>query len=214
MPTGYTQMIIDGKVKSPKDFLHLCLRNFGVCICMRDDEFKVEEDYTPKIMEFYQHDVDYHKKNLQSAEEQMEKIQKLTDDELYQMYTTQYDKDKQYYEEAIKRDTEHNAKFDQFSEAIKNWECSPEYNNIKAFALDQLKISKENVDYWEEELSKIGDLSREEFESRKDEYRQKLIDNTKWDIDYHTKEMKSAESKMAEVVSFYHFFKQELENLK
>ena len=214
MPTGYTQMIIDEKVKTPKEFLHLCLRNFGICACMRDDEFKVEEDYTPRIMEFYQYDVDYHKKNLQSAEERLKQIQQSTDDELYQMYTAQYGKDKQYYEETIKKDTALNAKFDQFSEAIKNWECSPEYNNIKAFALDQLKISKESVDYWEEELAKMGDLSREDFEQKKDEYKEKLIECANWDIDYHTKEMKSAESKMAEAVSFYHFFKQELEKLK
>ena len=45
MPTGYTQMILDGKVKTPKEFLHLCLRNFGVCICMRDDSFDVDMDY-------------------------------------------------------------------------------------------------------------------------------------------------------------------------
>ena len=122
MPTGYTQMIIDEKVKTPKEFLHLCLRNFGVCVCMRDDEFKVEEDYTPKIMEFYQSDVDYHKERLQSAENRLKQIKQLTDDELYQMYIAQYGKDKQYYEEAIKRDTALNAKFDQFSEAIKNWE--------------------------------------------------------------------------------------------
>ena len=214
MPTGYTQMIIDGKVKTPKEFLHLCLRNFGVCVCMRDDEFKVEEDYTPKIMEFYQQDVDYHKKKLKSAEEQMEKIQQLTDDELYQKFLSYMTEKKEYNEEAIKRDTSLNAKYDQFSEAIKNWECSPEYNNIKAFALDQLKISKENMDYYEKELAKIGDLSREGFESRKEEYRNSLLDSAKWNIDYHTKEMKSAESRMAEVVSFYHFFKQELEKIK
>ena len=214
MPTGYTQMIIDEKVKTPKEFLHLCLRNFGICVCMRDEEFKVEEDYTPKIMEFYQHGVDYHKKNLQSAEERLKQIQQLTDDELYQKFLANMMEKKEYNEEVIKRETALNAKFDQFSEAIKNWECSPEYNNIKEFALDQLKISKENMDYYEEELAKVGDLSREGFESRKDGYRQKLIDNAQWDIDYHTKEMKSAESKMAEAVSFYHFFKQELEKLK
>lgn len=206
-------MIIDGKVKTPKEFLHLCLRNFGVCVCMKDDEFKVEEDYTPKIMEFYQSDVDYHKKHLKSAEEQMEKILKLTDEELYQKFLANMKEKKEYNEEAIQRDTALNAKFDRFYEAIDKWECSHEYNNIKAFALNQLNISKENMDYYEKELAKVGDLSREGFESRKSDYRQKLIDNAQWNIDYHTKEMKSAESRMAEVVSFYHFFKQELEKL-
>jgi len=214
MPTGYTQMIINGEVRTPKDFLHLCLRNFGVCVCMKDEGFKVEEDYTPKIMEFYQKDVDYHKERLQSAEERMQKILKMTDEELYQQYVKENSKTKKYNEEALQEAQRINTIFDQFTEKIKNWECSPEYENIKNFALDQLKMSKEDEEYHQQKLDEIGDLSRETFETVKEKYRNGIIDDAKWDIDYHTKEMENAESRMAEVVSFYHFFKQEIEKLK
>ena len=214
MPTGYTQMIIDGKVKTPKEFLHLCLRNFGVCVCMKDEEFKIEEDYTPKIKEFYQKNVDYHKKNLKSAEEQMEKIQKLTDDELYRQYVVEQTKSKEYYAKELKTEEEHNSKLFQFAEKIRNWECSPEYNNIKNFALEQLEISQESTKICRDELERIGDLSREDFETKKEEYKNGIIESAKWQINYHTKEMKAAESRMEDVVSFYNLFKQELEKIK
>lgn len=37
MPTGYTAYIKDGDITTGKDFLRLCLRNFGVAINMRDE---------------------------------------------------------------------------------------------------------------------------------------------------------------------------------
>ena len=37
MPTGYTAYIKDGDITTGKDFLKLCLRNFGVAIDMRDE---------------------------------------------------------------------------------------------------------------------------------------------------------------------------------
>ena len=37
MPTGYTSYIQDGDITTGKDFLKLCLRNFGVAINMRDE---------------------------------------------------------------------------------------------------------------------------------------------------------------------------------
>lgn len=214
MPTGYTQMIIDGKVKSPKDFLHLCLRNFGVCVCMRDDEFKVEEDYTPKIMKFTQQAVDYHKNALQSAEEHLKQIQQLTEDQLYQKYVKENTKSRKYYEERLKEAHNINEKYNNFSIAIGKWECSPEYENIKNFALDQLRISYDSTEYLEEQLAKIGDLSRESFQKKKEEYLNKLIDDAKWSINYHKDEMEKAISSQTEMVSFYHFFKQELEKLE
>jgi hypothetical protein len=88
------------------------------------------------------------------------------------------------------------------------------YENIKNFALEQLRISYDSTEYLEEQLAKIGDLSRESFQKKKDEYLNKLIDDAKWTINYHKDEMEKAISSQTEMVSFYHFFKQELEKLE
>ena len=130
MPTGYTQQIIDGTVKTTKEFLHLCLRNFGVCISMRDMPFDSQGDYT-------------------------------------------------------------------------------EY--IKKFALDQIDISKDDEDYYADELSKEM-LTKEEFISE-GKYKEELLKNSKWDIDYHQKELDYVIKNMNDTLAFYEHFKKEIEKL-
>ena len=181
---------------------------------MKEDSLDVQEDYSKKIIDFYQQDVDYHKNALKSAEEEMERIMKLSDDELYQKYVEEKSKTKKYCEEGLKEANEINAKYAQFSDSIRNWKCSPEYENVKNFALDQLKISEIDTDYYEENLAKVGDLSRESFQQQKEEYLNKLKKHVEWEIGYHKDEMEKMISRQTEVVNFYHFFKQELEKIK
>ena len=72
MPTGYTQQIIDGTVKTPKEFLHLCLRNFGVCISMRDMPLDTPQvDYTEYIKKYYQDTMGYYTKALENAKKEL-----------------------------------------------------------------------------------------------------------------------------------------------
>lgn len=207
-------MIIDGEVKTPKDFLHLCLRNFGILYFLGDKPLDVREDYSQDIMKSTQSSIDYHKKLLDEAKERLKQIQEMSDDDLYQKYVNEKFKTKKDCEDIIRDHESINAKYADFSEKIKNWECSPEYESVKNFALDQLNISKESVDYWEEELAKIGDLSREDFEKKKEEYREKLLDCANWDVQYHQKEMENAISEQTRRINYYHFFKQEIEKLK
>lgn len=215
MPTGYTEQIITGKVKSPKDFLHLCLRNFGICYFLRDEPIsESSDDYYRQIYENTQKNVDYHKMELSKAEDNLKEIERLSDDELYLRFVQFFYDQKRYCKEMIQKNTEVNLKYKQFEESISKWECSPEYQNIKDFALDQLRISKEDTDYYEKQLSEIGDLSREDFEGKKDAYRQKLIQEAQWMVDHHKKELGCAIKKQTESISFYHFFKEEIEKIK
>lgn len=214
MPTGYTQMIIDGEVKTPKDFLHLCLRNFGILYFLGDKPLDVREDYTQDIMKSTQANIDYHKKLMEDAQERLKQIQEMSDDDLYQKYVQEKSAHKKSCEEGIRKDESNNAKYADFTEKIRNWECSPEYESVKNFALEQLNISKESTRYWEEELAKIGDLSREDFDQKKEEYKASLVVSTNWDLQYHQKEMENAISNQTKRINYYHFFKQELEKLK
>ena len=169
MPTGYTQQIIDGTVKTPKEFLHLCLRNFGVCISMRDMPLDSQGDYTESIKKYYQERTDKAKKQ--------------------------------------------NAQYQSFYDVIKNWDCSEEFSNIKKFALDQIDISKEAEDYYTDELSKEM-LTKEEFISNsKSKYEEDLLNQTKWDIDYHQEQLDDITKRMSNVLAFYERFKKEIEKL-
>ena len=155
MPTGYTQQIIDGTVKTPKEFLHLCLRSFGVCISMRDMPFDAQQkDYTECIRKYYQDAMGYHVKALENAKAEYERVINLSDDELYEMYVERFSDDRDYYQKRTDEIKTQNAKYQSFYDAIKNWDCSEEFSNIKKFALDQIDISKEDEDYYADKLSK------------------------------------------------------------
>jgi hypothetical protein len=58
MPTGYTAGILDGKINTFPEFATECMKAFGACIHMRDDDIsttyrprKVDDYYIKKIKE-------------------------------------------------------------------------------------------------------------------------------------------------------------------
>ena len=162
MPTGYTQQIIDGTVKTPKEFLHLCLRNFGICISMRDESLNLHGDYTEYIKKFYQDSMGYHIKALENAKAEYDRVNNLSDDDFYAMYVKNFSDNREYYQKIADKVKKQNSKFQSFYDAIKNWDCSEEFDNIKSFALKQIDVSKEDEDYYRDELSKKM-LTKEEF---------------------------------------------------
>lgn len=214
MPTGYTQQIIDGTVKTPKEFLHLCLRNFGVCVSMRDVPFNESQvDYTEYIKKYYQDTIDYHAKALENAKAEYERVINLSDDDFYEMYVKKFSDNRDYYQERTDKVKKQNAKYQSFYDAIKNWDCSEEFSNIKKFALNQIEISKEAEDYYADELSKEM-LTKEEFISGgKNEYKEELLKQTKWDIDYHQEQLDEITKRMSNVLAFYERFRKEIEKL-
>ena len=214
MPTGYTQQIIDGTVKTPKEFLHLCLRNFGVCVSMRDVPFNESQvDYTEYIKKYYQDTIDYHAKALENAKAEYERVINLSDDDFYKMYVERFSHNRENYQKRLDEIMNHNAQYQSFYDAIKNWDCSEEFNNIKKFALDQIDISKEDEDYYADELSKKM-LTKEEFISGgKNEYKEELLKHAISDISYHQKELDTEIKTMNNVLAFYESFRKEIEKL-
>ena len=213
MPTGYTQHIIDGTVKIPKEFLHLCLRNFGVCVSMRDESLNLQGDYTEYIKKYYQNSIDYHTEALENAKRRYEKITNLSDDNLYEMYVKNFSDNREYYRKIADEAKKQNAQYQSFYDAIKSWDCSEEFSNIKKFALNQIDISKRDEDYYAEELSKEM-LTKEEFISNdKSKYEEDLLKQTKWNIDYHQEQLDEITKKMNDTLAFYERFKKEIEKL-
>ena len=211
MPTGYTQQIIDGTVKTPKEFLHLCLRNFGVCISMRDMPLDSQVDYTESIKKYYQDSMGYHAKALENAKKEYDRISNLSDDDLYEMYVKKFSDNRNYYQERTDKIKKQNAEYQSFYDAITNWDCSEEFSNIKKFALDQINISKDDEDYYADELSKEM-LTKEEFISE-GKYKEELLKNSKWDINYHQKELDEITKDMNDALAFYERFKKEIDKL-
>lgn len=214
MPTGYTSFIEDGKVKTAKQFLHLCLRAFGVCINMRDDSLKLTDDYTEDISKGYQEDINYHKRQLTSAEKKLSEIQSMSEEELCEKYIKETSDNIQYYLKAEDKRSKNNKKYLEIRSAIAAWDCNPEFQNIKDFALNQIDISMDKDDYYQKAINKYGEPTREGFQQKKDEYLQKLIKDAKWDVDYHTEELNKAIDRKERNLKFYKEFKKDLNKLK
>ena len=213
MPTGYTQQIINGTVKTPKEFLHLCLRNFGVCVSMRDESLNLQGDYTEYIKKFYQDSMGYHIKELKNAKAEYERVINLSDDELYEMYVNKFTDNRDYYQKRTDEAKKQNAQYQSFYDAIKSWDCSEEFSNIKSFALNQIDISKEDENYYADEVSKEI-LTKEKFISNgKAKYEEDLLKQTKWNIDYHQEQLDDITKKMNDTLAFYERFKKEIEKL-
>ena len=129
------------------------------------------------------------------------------------MYVERFSDDRDYYQKRTDEIKTQNAKYQSFYDAIKNWDCSEEFSNIKKFALDQIDISKEDEDYYADKLSKEM-LTKEEFISNgKSKYEEDLLEQAKWDIDYHQKELDEITKRMNNALAFYERFKKEIEKL-
>lgn len=201
MPTGYTHFIEDGEAKTPKDFLKVCLRNFGVMMAYRDDKLSIElPESLPE---------DHY------AEGKLIELKKELDDLL--------NKDNSYWDEKRKNylvklqqnikaaDTEYKNlldKYTKFKEAIENWQCDPKYENIKNFALDQLKIS------WPSEPT-FSKKAYEEFNAMSVlEFKQFNIAQTNKDISYYTERFENEQKRNKEQAEFFEGFKKELEKIE
>ena len=213
MPTGYTSFIEDGKVKTAKQFLHLCLRAFGVCINMRDDSLKLTDDYAEDLKKSYQGEIDYHKKKLEAARKELDRIQQMSEEELCAQYIEDTTRDIEYYKEHNNQQNSNLVEYSRIREGIQNWDCGEKFKSIKDFALNQIDISMDKSDYYEEELKKCGKPTREGFLKVKDKYTKKVTDHAKWEVDYHTEELEKAIKRRDENLAFYNEFKEELNKI-
>lgn len=205
MPTGYTSFIENGKVKDAKRFLHLCLRAFGVLAFMRDESLEVKDDYTDDIIKDYENDKRYHQKCLKQAEMDLADARGMTDDELYEMFIEEesHDADSQANQ------SQRNELYDKIAGEIRDWDCDSELEGLKSFALEQIEISMYKPD-----TSGQIHTSKEEFlKEKRDEYRKRVIDNARWDVDYHTKELKRVEQSYEDRVTYYTKVREELKKL-
>ena len=213
MTTGYTQQIIDGTVKTPKEFLHLCLRNFGICVSMRNESFNIQGDYTEYIRKYYQDTIGYLNKALENAKKEYARISNLSDDDLYEMYVKKFTDNRNYYQERTDKIKKQNAEYQSFYDAITNWDCSEEFSNIKKFALDQIDISKEAEDFYKDELTKKMLTKKEFISDGKYEYKEDLLKNAEQDVNYNQERLDSITKNMNDALAFYERFKKEIEKL-
>ena len=217
MPTRYTSFIENKQCNSVKQFLKLCLRNFGVLSKYRDEPLSLdfEPDFTDENVNSF---IKNNENRIEKYKKELKEYDNLSYDEKASKIKEDCLKELNFYKNIYNKSVELNAKYDNFIEAINGWDCSKDFNSIKEFAINQCEISKENLDYYEKEIIKYQKLldkietSKYEVQCEIDKHRNAIIANIKSCQDYINR-IKEQNNKYESNKEFYDRFVKEIENI-
>ena len=218
MPTRYTEFIENKQCNSVKQFLKLCLRNFGVLSKYRDEPLSLdfEPDFTDENVNSF---IKINENRIEKYKKELKEYDNLSYDEKASKIKEYYLEELNFYKNIYDKGVELNAKYDDFIKAIDGWDCSKDFNSIKEFAINQCEISKENLDYYEKEIIKYQELldkietSKYEVQCEIDKHRNAIIANIKSFQDYINR-IKEQNNKYESNKEFYDRFVKEIENIK
>lgn len=183
MPTGYTAGIIEGKTETFQDFAKQCMRNFGACIHMRDEN--MDKEYEPRTPS------DYHTKALEKAKEKLKQAETFTDDELIEMRTKELEESKKYHLESIAKTKIARAKLEDFlAKAIGFKAPTPEHEGLRKFMIEQLQSTIDfdgKTDYHDKALPQV-EMELKNIDAN--QIRFSMISDANKDITYHLKNHK------------------------
>lgn len=218
MPTGYTEFIENKQCNSAKQFLKLCLRNFGIFCKYRDEPLSLdfEPDFTDENVNSI---IKNNENKIEKYNNELKEYDNLSYDEKASKIKEDCLKELNIYKKLYDEGVELNARYDDFIEAIEDWNCSEDFNSIKEFAINQCKISKENLDYYEREIVNYQNLldkietSEYAVQCEIEKHRNKIIENIKFYQDFINR-IKEQSSKYESKKEFYDRFIKELENVE
>lgn len=158
MPTGYTAYIEDGNITTGKEFLKLCLREFGIAIDMRDEPLSVP------VPAHFEPD-EWYKNHYMNTVKKLKENESLTFEEVKLRRQREHDKEVKSARRAIAQMTEVNERYKQIRKQIEAWTPPTEdYNGIKQFAVDQIEKSmntEDQFDYYQKIIDEPFDDSDE-----------------------------------------------------
>ncbi len=158
MPTGYTAYIEDGNITTGKEFLKLCLREFGIAVDMRDEPLSVP------VPAHFEPD-EWYKNHYMNTVKKLKENESLTFEEVKLRRQREHDKEVKSARRAIAQMTEVNERYKQIRKQIEAWTPPTEdYNGIKQFAIDQIEKSmnpEDHFDYYQKIIDEPFDDSDE-----------------------------------------------------
>ena len=145
MTTGYTVYIQDGVITTGKDFLKLCLSNFDIAINMKNEILS--------------------KVNYDKAVEDRDNFKKLTFEQVKQQLVEKQKEDIEFIKESLGKYKAEDKRYFKIKEEIENWiPPTPEHENLKKFALEQIDMSlnTDKIEYYNEKLNSKSEISDED----------------------------------------------------
>lgn len=207
MCTGYTYTIENGTCKTPKDFLKLCLKDFGCCMEVRDESLANfnADDFLKEMKNKSQSE--YSINSLANAEKELEKLLKKSDDEWKKELESRITDTEKELEESKAKYYKESEILNFFISKIKDWNCSEKYENIKKFALEQLSITDPTSYKWNEEL--LNEL----INTTVKDYRNSNIKYAMKKVDYCKERIEDEKKKRDETIEFIEGFLKEIEEI-
>lgn len=198
--TGYTSLIANGKVKTAKDFLKVCLRQFGVLVDYRDEPLSADIPTKLEISDFY-------KKNCKEAEEKLISLVHRNSTEWEDAYKQAINEAAAAYDAARAKEKDEKYLLAELQRKIALWECPESVKNIKNFALEQLQVSKpEDSSFQAEKLKKLESMTWEQYAAGQ-------IADAQHGVDYSRKRLEEEKSRIAEQQEFLDNFLKEIEKV-
>ncbi len=176
MPTGYTSEIANGI--SFEQFLLGCARAFGALIEMRDEptDIPIPKKFKPDK---------YHKEAIMKTQSEIRKTNSLTILQIKHETKAEYQKNLDYYEDAIKKANELRSQYEAMLVKAKEWKPPTlDHQELQDFMIEQITISIKNdcrVGWYEEEKRNTKLLDWVQWKKRK-------LAKLKEDLKYHKEE--------------------------
>lgn len=217
MPTGYTAHIEKGTVKTPKDFLRICLRNFGICLPILDnDDIPLSEtDLLPYIKEGIQKEIDFYQSRLDESQAELDRFDQMSEEDLYKKWKDDLISKRESYMEIFGEALHKNDLYAKFTAAIKEWDPSHDFENIKEFALNQIEISKDDdPDYWFRKANELEEPTMANFILKSDEIRTEYRENLLDSVDFNREQLEKKKKALETAVSFYIRFEDDIKDIR
>jgi hypothetical protein len=173
MPTGYTASIHDGEPVTGKQFILACARNFGAFIHLRDERMDAELTLPSAP------DNSFYEKNLAEAKHQLKMAEAMTVEEAQKMAEESYNGSILHMKKVIADKKVISERYNKVLVEVEAWTPpTDEHQNLKDFAINQLKLSMNSdcgMDYWEEQLKTLKKSTGEEFREERIKYMQREV---------------------------------------
>lgn len=135
MPTGYTCIIEDG-TPTFRDYALRCARGMGACIMQRDESL----GSPPRLQE----PSDYHAKDAEKARARLAELATMSAADCDHAARTEHATAMTHWQRAVDAAAAKAAKYEAMRAAVLAWKApTQEHEGLRAFMLDQIKISTE-----------------------------------------------------------------------
>ncbi len=151
MPTGYTAGVIDGTIKSFKEFAKNCMRAFGATIHMRDEP--LSKKYEPRVPD------EYYYEKVEEAKKNLAELDTLPDEHFINQEHEKIKENIRYYSKKLSEVKEARSRLDSLLNETSEWEPpTTEHIEFKNFMIQQLTETIKHdgdVGYYEEEIEDL-----------------------------------------------------------